>query len=79
LIFCPALGYGDETARLYGVLEIGLKGRDYLVGPGAGKLSVADLNVMPWSEFYLDKYFALTLICVQQGAVAPTCRRRDLG
>jgi hypothetical protein len=44
-----ALGYGDAVVRLYGVLDIGLKGRDYLVGPGAGKLSVADLNVMPWS------------------------------
>ncbi|KAG6326878.1 hypothetical protein ID866_12211 [Astraeus odoratus] len=40
--------YTDETARLYGVLNIRLEGRDYLVGPGRGKLSIADLNVFPW-------------------------------
>jgi glutathione S-transferase len=45
------LGYGDEVVRLYGVLDIGLRGRDYLVGPGTGKLSVADVNVMPWFAF----------------------------
>ncbi|KAJ8590326.1 glutathione S-transferase [Rhizopogon salebrosus TDB-379] len=44
--------YGDEVVRLYGVLDIGLKDRDYLVGPGAGKLSVADLNVMPWVRLH---------------------------
>ncbi|KAG2348822.1 glutathione S-transferase-like protein [Suillus weaverae] len=44
--------YGDEVVRLYGVLDIGLKGRDYLVGPGAGKLSVADVNVLPWVRYH---------------------------
>ncbi|OAX43905.1 glutathione S-transferase [Rhizopogon vinicolor AM-OR11-026] len=46
--------YGDEVVRLYGVVNIGLEGRDYLVGPGTGKLSVADLNIMPWVR--LHKY-----------------------
>ncbi|KAG6337364.1 hypothetical protein ID866_1737 [Astraeus odoratus] len=40
--------FTEETARLYGVLNIRLEGRDYLVGPGRGKLSIADLNVFPW-------------------------------
>ena len=41
-------GYTDETARLYNVLNIRLEGREYLAGPGKGKLSIADLNVLPW-------------------------------
>ncbi|KAJ7179187.1 glutathione S-transferase-like protein [Mycena filopes] len=40
--------YVDETKRLYGVLEIRLAHRDWLAGPGRGKLSVADFNVFPW-------------------------------
>jgi len=41
--------YVNETKRLYGVLEIRLsQGREYLAGPGAGKCSIADLNVYPW-------------------------------
>lgn len=43
------LGYMEETKRLYGVLEIRLsKNRDWLAGPGRGKLSIADFNVAPW-------------------------------
>lgn len=38
----------EETKRLYGVLEIRLQGRDFLAGPGRGKLSIADFNVWPW-------------------------------
>ncbi|KAJ7937116.1 glutathione S-transferase [Mycena leptocephala] len=44
--------YVDETKRLYGVLEIRLADRDWLVGPGRGKLSIADFNVFPWVRVY---------------------------
>jgi glutathione S-transferase len=41
-------GYQDETKRLYSVLEIRLKDREYLAGPGKGTYSIADINVFPW-------------------------------
>jgi len=44
--------YQDETKRLYGVLEIRLKDRDYLAGPGRGRFSLADANVWPWVNIY---------------------------
>lgn len=40
--------YTNETARLYSVLEARLKDRDWLVGPGRGKYTVADVNAYPW-------------------------------
>lgn len=44
--------YTNETIRLYKVLESRLEGRDYLVGPGKGKYSIADLNAFPWLLFH---------------------------
>lgn len=41
--------YHNETVRLYEVLEAGLKDRDYLVGDGKGKYSLADMIVFPWA------------------------------
>ncbi|CDS00813.1 hypothetical protein [Sporisorium scitamineum] len=44
--------YHDETVRLYQVLEMGLEGRDYLVGDGKGKYSLADILTFPWALWY---------------------------
>ncbi|PFH45580.1 hypothetical protein AMATHDRAFT_8957 [Amanita thiersii Skay4041] len=44
--------YLDETKRLYGVLELRLKDRDYLAGPGRGKFSIADIKTFPWLRFH---------------------------
>ena len=46
------LGYFEETKRLYGVIEIRLQDRDWLAGPGRGRYSIADLNVIPWIRFH---------------------------
>lgn len=44
--------YLDETKRLYGVLEIRLKNRDYLAGDGKGKYSLADIKAFPWVKIH---------------------------
>lgn len=40
--------YGKETKRLYGVLERGLSGREYI----AGEYSIADMAIYPWTVPY---------------------------
>ncbi|KZS86855.1 glutathione S-transferase [Sistotremastrum niveocremeum HHB9708] len=40
--------YLDETKRLFGVLEIRLRDRDYLTGPGRGRFALADMKAFPW-------------------------------
>ncbi|EIW78289.1 hypothetical protein CONPUDRAFT_91769 [Coniophora puteana RWD-64-598 SS2] len=44
----PGQGYGDETMRLYSVIELRLTDRDYLADPDRGQNSIADANVFPW-------------------------------
>lgn len=44
--------YLDETKRLYGVLDIRLKDREYLAGAGKGKYSLADIKTFPWIRIH---------------------------
>jgi len=44
--------YEDETRRLYGVLELRLKDREYLAGPGKGHYTIADLKAWPWVSLH---------------------------
>jgi GST-like protein len=40
--------YAKEAARLYGVLNTRLSGRDYLAGAGQGAYTIADMAIWPW-------------------------------
>ena len=44
----PTQRYVGETERLYGILDSHLKDRDYIVGPGTGKYSIADIANFSW-------------------------------
>ncbi|KAF8312916.1 glutathione S-transferase [Clavulina sp. PMI_390] len=84
----------DETKRTYGVLNTRLEGRDYLVGPGKGMYSVADINVFPYVRLYdqagiesLAEYPNLkrwldnvsARPAVQVAAASPSAAQRGLG
>lgn len=51
----PTQRYVGETERLYGVLDKHLADRDYIVGPGKGKYSIADIANFGWVNW---SYFA---------------------
>ncbi|KAF9514915.1 hypothetical protein BS47DRAFT_828094 [Hydnum rufescens UP504] len=42
--------YVQEMKRLYAVLDTQLEGRDYLVGPGKGVYSTAEINIWSWTQ-----------------------------
>jgi glutathione S-transferase len=64
--------YLDETKRLLGVLEIRLKGREYLVG---GKLTAADINAYPWYAFLRDHLTASSKSRLAAAGSQPTKSR----
>ncbi|KZS91877.1 glutathione S-transferase [Sistotremastrum niveocremeum HHB9708] len=43
--------YLNETKRLYSVLALRLKDRDYLAGAGRGKYALADIKTWSWVRF----------------------------
>lgn len=46
----PIQRYVGETERLYGILDARLKDRDFVVGPGRGKFSIADISLLGWAN-----------------------------
>lgn len=51
----PTQRYVGESERLYGILDTQLAHRDYLVGPGKGRYSIADIASFSWVNV---SYFA---------------------
>ncbi|OBR03422.1 putative Glutathione s-transferase [Colletotrichum higginsianum IMI 349063] len=46
----PTQRYVGETERLFGVLNTHLDGRDFVVGPGRGRYSIADISMIGWVQ-----------------------------
>ncbi len=44
--------YANEAARLYGVLNKRLEGRNFIAGTGRGVYSIADMATWPWVSRY---------------------------
>ncbi len=59
----PRQRYIDETARLLGVLDKHLKGKDWIMG---GQYSIADIAVFPWIRGMLEFYEAGPLVDFEQ-------------
>ncbi|KAG9239436.1 glutathione S-transferase [Amylocarpus encephaloides] len=51
----PTQRYVGESERLYGILDTQLTNRDFIVGPGRGKYSIADIACFSWMNW---AYFA---------------------
>jgi glutathione S-transferase len=51
----PTQRYVGETERLYGILDSHLADREYIVGPGKGQYSIADIANFSWVNV---SYFA---------------------
>ena len=47
-------GFIEETKRVYGIFESRLTDRDWLVGPGKGVYTIADMNAIPWIEWHAN-------------------------
>lgn len=45
--------YVGESERLYGILNTRLADRDYIVGPGRGQYSIADISIVGWTNYTL--------------------------
>ena len=48
------VGFIEETKRVYGIFESRLTDRDWLVGPGKGVYTIADMNAIPWIEWHAN-------------------------
>ena len=54
--------YGTEAARLYGVLDMRLSGRNYLAGSGRGTYTIAGMAVWSWVYRFEWQHIDSTLI-----------------